>query len=283
MLIRDQIKQVLEKYLELKEWDISGWFVDVPKDRSNGDYSANIAFLLSKKLKQSPQKIADDIAGEIQTFFINQKFNGVIISSLRGFINFDIQIGRCYMRLNDKSFSKKLIESTDKILLEYVSANPTGPLHIGHGRWAALGDSLTRILKHVGYNVQTEFYINDAGKQIENLIKSVEAVKNKKELPLDGYAGDYIKLLVDSVDPVAEIRQNQEKTLKTFRVVFDIWYSEKESLHNTNEVNKVIEKITKDGLTYKDNNALFFRSTDYGDDKDRVLIKDNGEYTYFSA
>lgn len=283
MLLKEKIKQALSKYLQEKEWAISGWSVDIPKDRSHGDYSANIAFLLSKLLRQSPHKIADEIAEEIQQSFQKNKIRGIEVSSLRGFINFSVQVELCYEYLSDKSFSRNLIESEDRILLEFVSANPTGPLHIGHGRWAALGDSLARILKHIGYNVSTEYYINDAGNQIENLLKSVKAVKNNEALPEDGYAGDYVKDLVDSADPVADIRASQEETLKEFRVVFDTWYSEKESLRDTKEVDKIIKRITKDGLTFKQDKALFFRTTDFGDDKDRVLIKDNGVYTYFAA
>ena len=157
MLLKEKIKRCLAKYLQEKDWTIAGWSIDIPKDRANGDYAANICFLLSKLLRKAPHQIADDISNEIDTYFSKNDLKGVDVSALRGFINFSIQTELCYEYISQETFSQNIIKSDEKILLEYVSANPTGPLHIGHGRWAALGDSLARILKHVGYQVATEY------------------------------------------------------------------------------------------------------------------------------
>ncbi|MDD5457068.1 MAG: arginine--tRNA ligase [Candidatus Margulisbacteria bacterium] len=283
MLIRDLIRKKCEKFLKDNGYTLAVCNIEVPKDRSLGDYSTNLAFLLAKDLKKAPQQIAEDLAKEIKLYFRDKVFKGTQVTALRGFINFILPKEFCIYYLSKEDFSKNLIAGGDKILLEFVSANPTGPLHIGHGRWAALGDSLRRILQWVGYEVSTEFYINDAGVQIEKLKESIEARKQGIPVPEDGYNGSYVKELVTFADPIQELIRRQQETLRQFRVKFDNWYSEKQNLQDTQEVAKTIEWLTDKGFTYKLEGALFFRTTSFGDDKDRVLIKENGETTYFAA
>ena len=196
-----------------------------------------------------------------------------------------------------------------KFQVEFVSANPTGPLHIGHGRGAAYGDSLARILDAVGYDVQREYYINDAGNQMNNLALSIysrcmELLGKTVEFPADGYRGDYIydiskKIVAANGDEflgmpyedavalclevgIREIRDNIDYDLREFGVVFDNWFSEK-SLYVSGDVDETIIELKKLGKAYESDGALWFKSTDYGDDKDRVLIKSSGEHTYFAS
>lgn len=281
MLIRDQIKKQIQSYLNKKEYNIQNWIVEIPKDRTLADYASNISFLLAKLLHKSPVKIATEIATEIKPFFIKEDFSNLKIFALKGFINFELTNDFCYKYISQPQFTKDLIR--DKILLEYVSANPTGPLHIGHGRWAAVGDSLKRILQHIGNEVYTEFYINDAGKQIENLLASVDALKQGKGIPEQGYAGNYVHDLINKTNPISYLVSQQKEILEEFKVNFDQWYSEKNELHDTGHIKTTIDILEKKGYLYKNNGALFFKSTSFGDDKDRVLIKENGDYTYFAA
>jgi arginyl-tRNA synthetase len=273
----------IENFLSEKDIIIDNWIVEVPKDKKIADYATNIAFKLSPILKSSPIKIAEDLLPEINNSFNNNGNFNFEIFSLKGFINFKLKPSFCFDYLKKNSFGKNLIKTKDKILLEYVSANPTGPLHIGHGRWAALGDSLQRIMKHVGFNVSTEFYVNDAGNQINLFLDSIKATKEGKELPENGYAGEYVKTLINSENPVDDILSQQKETLKKIDVIFDDWFSEKKELHEKNHLHNIIQTMIDNNLTYTKDGALFFHSTIYGDDKDRVLIKSDNAYTYFSA
>ena len=180
----------------------------------------------------------------------------------------------------------------ERILIEFVSANPTGPLHIGHGRWAAIGDSISRILKGAGYMVQTEFYVNNVGRQVNLLIESVQAHMNGTPVPQDGYAGSYVKEIADDCKDVKaddlkdhvlnKILDEQKKTLSSINVNFDNWFSE-ETLHKSGRIKETIEALKNKGSVYEKDGALWFKSTDFGDDKDRVLVRENGEPTYFAA
>lgn len=283
MRIIDRVYTTIEEYVSVQGWEIAGWQVENPKDKSIADYSTNIAFKLAGSLKSSPLALADKITPELSQIFEEKMSGAFEIFSLRGFINFKLKPLYCFQYLGNSSFSKNIVKSDEKILLEYVSANPTGPLHIGHGRWAAMGDSLKRIMDHVGYNVKTEFYINDAGNQIANLLLSIEARRNNTPLPEDGYAGEYVKDLVNSDNPIQTVLLQQTEVLERFKVFFDGWFSEKKELHEKGLVNSALEFMKAKGLTYEQEGALFFRSTDFGDDKDRVLIKADGSYTYFAA
>ena len=283
MRVIDQIHIILDKYISAKGWEISGWQVENPKDKNISDYATNISFKLAGPLKSSPMQIADGLTPELSQIFEEKMPGAFEVFSLRGFINFKLKPHFCFDYLLKDSFSKNLITNKEKVLLEYVSANPTGPLHIGHGRWAAMGDSLKRIMQHVGYEVKTEFYINDAGNQIAKLLASIEARRNGTDLPVDGYAGEYVKDLVHELDPIQSVLSDQTKVLERFGVSFDRWFSENKELHADGLVASAVSYMTDKGLTYVQEGALFFRSTDFGDDKDRVLIKADGSYTYFAS
>jgi arginyl-tRNA synthetase len=239
-----------------------------------------IAFALGKLHKKNPAQIAGEI---LNTFQKSDLVNLVDIDVKGPFINFKVKdqvlIEQALLLKTEKlNFGKG-----KKILLEYVSANPTGPLHVGHGRWAAIGDTLARVMREGGYDVHTEFYINDTGNQIENFLKSINAVKNNQPVPEDGYHGAYIKDLAQiSADPVQYMIDHQKNILKNFGVEFTKWFSEK-SLHAANLVEEAITLIKTKGLAFEQDGALWFKSTQFGDDKDRVLIRENGIKTYFAA
>ncbi|MFC1617423.1 arginine--tRNA ligase, partial [Candidatus Margulisiibacteriota bacterium] len=256
--------------------------LEIPNNSEFGDYASNIAFLLAKYLKKSPKLIAEEIS---QFYSEKEDLNSVYsFIPTNGFINIKLSDQLIWQEFTNINTKKTQFPITkDKILLEFVSANPTGPLHIGHGRWAAVGDVLRILLEYTGQNVKTEFYVNDAGNQIQNLRASIKAVQNETPIPEDGYHGAYIRDLAKIAgDPVDIMKKQQEKTLKKFGVVFDKWFSETE-LHAEDEMKKAIKILDAEGLVYESEKALWFRSTNFGDEKDRVLIKADGNYTYFAV
>src|SRR3989338_3326112 len=303
------IKQVIKKkILELitKEYPqipSLEFMVDEPASEIEADLCSNAAFPLGKLLNCPPFEVAKLLSEKILDSSIFKK----IEVSKNGFLNFILE---------DKALRKIIWEisqgngdylgethkkSSERILLEYVSANPTGPLHIGHGRGAALGDSLSRVLRAAGYNVATEFYINDAGSQVQNLALSVllrcrEINGEEVEWSENLYKGEYVndlaqeflekggKVIVEQAGPYAlnEILGWLRRDLEGFNVTFDKWFSEK-SLYDSDKVQKAIDLLKQNGLMYEKDGALWFRSTDFGDDKDRVVIRENGEPTYFAS
>jgi arginyl-tRNA synthetase len=287
--------------------------IDRPKIISHGDFSTNLCLVLSKKLKKSPRDVAamvlekippSDLISKIEiagagflNFFLSSKANNEIINSI----------------LNLKgAYGKNETGSKQKIQIEFVSANPTGPLHVGHGRGAAIGDCLARLFEASGWLVTREFYYNDAGEQINNLMRSVKAScqnipTDDSSFPADGYHGSYIKdiakafLSRNTIEfqglsikasgeiedtksiqefSVAYLRNEQDEDLKAFRTKFDI-YSLESSLYKDGKVEKVVNTLIKEGHTYKKDGALWLKTTNFGDDKDRVMKKTDGTYTYF--
>lgn len=317
MNIIDQVKQTLVEEInnsiqqaQLADTsEIPEIKIEIPKDKSNGDYSTNIAMVLTKIAKRNPREIAQTIVDNLDT--AKAKVEKVAIAG-PGFINFYL----------DNSYLTAIIsEAMDKgdkfghteeangksILVEYVSANPTGDLHIGHARNAAVGDTLSNILEAAGYQVTREYYINDAGNQITNLARSIEARyfealgDNSFEMPEGGYHGkDIINIGKDLADKQPELKGlSEDERIKTFRQLgvdyemeklrtdlsdfnthFDSWFSET-SLYEKGEIKKVLDKMTELGYTYEQDGATWLRTTDFKDDKDRVLIKKDGNYTYF--
>ena len=239
----------------------------------HGDYSANIGFRLAKILKQAPADIAEIIAKQI-----NESKAPYTASNLSGFINLKISDEYLYQYFKTFLDTPPLLNQGRKSLLEYVSANPTGPLHIGHGRWAVIGDCIYRLLTKVGQEVHREFYINDAGNQIKLFNDSIEAMKNGEELPENGYGGDFIEYIVkyknkhfSNVDFTLDY---QKTTLQKLNCEFDEWFKESSLQNSTpilDQLNEYFEKhiVEKDG-------AHWFTSTEFGDDKDRVIVKENG-------
>ncbi len=285
--------------------------VEIPKEDRFGDISTNIAFLLAKPLKKKPF----DIASEIKKILENQpEFEKVEVAGA-GFIN--IFLSPFFFH----SILKKILEEKDqygkakeknrgRINVEFVSANPTGPLHLGHGRGAVVGNVQSNLYEYIGYKVEREFYINDAGRQIKKLGESVYARFRQIEepdypFPEDGYHGEYIKEIAQhlykyekekilsmidenqAIDFCAEFAKEYllekiKEDLKDFGVEFDIWFSEK-SLYTSGKVDEAIEFLRSKGLIYEKEGALWVKTTQFGDDKDRVIIKSDGSYTYFAG
>ncbi|MBM6630477.1 arginine--tRNA ligase [Mammaliicoccus vitulinus] len=314
MNIIDQVKETLIE--EIKASILKAELVDsvpeikieTPKDPTNGDYASNIAMVLTKLARKNPREIANQIVENLDTTKANVK--KVEIAG-PGFINF--YLDQQYLTdiiktalTKGEAFGKSEARKNESIIVEYVSANPTGDLHIGHARNAAVGDTLSNILNAAGYDVTREYYINDAGKQIENLAHSIEARYHQAlgldaELPEDGYYGkDIISIGKDLAEKHPEIKdQPKDERIKTFRklgldyemvklkqdladfnIHFDNWFSET-SLYESNKISVVLDKMTALGFTYEQDGATWLKTTEFGDDKDRVLIKQDGTYTYF--
>lgn len=282
--------------------------IEIPKDPSNGDYSTNIAMRLTKLLRKNPQIIAQELVKELE----NAKGVATVEVAGPGFINFRMKsdsLGDVINTVIDEGMNYGHNDSGKgtKILVEYVSANPTGDLHLGHARGAAWGDCITRLLNASGYDCLREYYINDAGNQIHNLGLSLyaryaEQFGKKVELPEDGYHGpDVIEIAkivakdqgdkwLDQPEGWLEFFKNEGKRLELekikrdleyYRVGFDSWISE-QSLYDEGRVQKAIDKMVDMGLTYEQDGALWFKTTEYGDDKDRVLRKSDGSLTYLT-
>lgn len=283
--------------------------LEVPPEKAFGDFATNFAMQAAKSLKTSPRKIAEAVVSRIsQPWLDRAEIAGP------GFINFYLKISWLHLLLQEILDKGDAYGNTDfgqarKIQVEFVSANPTGPLHVGHGRGAAFGSALANLMTAAGYDVQKEFYINDAGNQIDNLALSVEArylelLGQKVEFPEDGYHGrdiiDTAQRIVDDcgahyllVAPaerrevfkqlaLSEKLEALKEDLESFGVTFDEWFSEK-SLFEIDAVNAACQKLREKGHAYDKDGAFWLRSTEFGDDKDRVIIRDNGVPTYFAS
>lgn len=302
-LLKDACKKAFG--LEVPE---SSLMVEIPKDNSNGDYASNIAMRLAKELKRKPL----DIAKDLEKYLVADNVLKVDIAG-PGFINFWLKKDAMADVLNvilDKKekYGSAENKKEEKILLEYVSANPTGILHLGHARGAAYGDSVARILRFAGYEALREYYINDAGNQMNMLALSIEARYKEAfgldfTLPDDGYHGKDVqnialKIKENDGDKWLHVKRDEalayfkkegyrlemeriRNDLKYYRCEFDSWISE-QKLVDEDRVNKAINKMVEMNLTYNKDGALWFKSTTYGDDKDRVLKKQNGFYTYLA-
>ncbi|MDR3243708.1 MAG: arginine--tRNA ligase, partial [Elusimicrobiota bacterium] len=307
----EKLKNIISDYFKdkgLKE-DIK-YSLETPPKNIDADFALNAAMLAAKLLKNNPKIIAGELA-DIILKKMPELIEKVCVAGA-GFINLYIRDEilfkelRRILALKDK-YASFDANSAQKILVEFVSANPTGPLHIGHGRGAAIGDSLSRVLKHLGYSVQKEYYLNDAGNQMLILGLSVQAryqqLKGETiDFPQDYYQGDYIvdiakKLInegrdIEKIDFTAEavkdILQGIKKDLQNFGVDFDKWFSEKviavdkDSLGYT-EVDKACRELESKGFAYINEGALWLKSQNFGDDKDRVLKRSDGRYTYLAS
>jgi len=287
--------------------------VDPTKDKSHGDYASNLAMMTSKAAGMKPRDLAEKLIAALPA---SDAVSKVEIAG-PGFLNFFADTGavadivRRVFSESD-SFGHSDVGAGEKVQVEFVSANPTGPLHVGHGRGAAVGDVLCRLLAATGHDVTREFYYNDAGAQINNLALSVQARAkglgpDDASWPADGYRGDYISELATSymagdtveadgkqvtgaADPddleairvfaVAYLRHEQDLDLKAFGVEFDVYFLES-SLYSDGKVEETVKRLVDNGYTYEDDGALWLRTTDFGDDKDRVMRKRDGGYTYF--
>jgi arginyl-tRNA synthetase len=295
-VINDAVRAVVPGYADTPAG------LDRPKQAAHGDYASNIALALAKWAKRNPRELAQALVAALPA---SQLIERVEIAGA-GFINLFVTpdarqaiVARVLAERGE--FGRSLAHSGERVMVEFVSANPTGPLHVGHGRQAALGDAIASLLESQGYSVTREFYYNDAGQQIRNLAISVQA--RARELlgeniafPEDGYHGEYIRELaqrflaevghdlsdMDAIRSfaVAQLRLEQDRDLRALGVTFDNYYLES-SLYTEGRVDATVARLAASGKTYESAGALWLRTTDYGDDKDRVMRKSDGTYTYF--
>ena len=278
--------------------------VERPRNRSHGDYATNAALQLAKRTELTPRDLAALLAEELTAV------EGIAAVDVAGpgFLNvtFDagaqgVVAGRIVAA--GTSYGQNATLAGRRVNVEFISANPTGPLHLGHTRWAAVGDAIARVMEAAGAEVTREFYVNDRGNQMDKFGESVEATALGRPVPDDGYHGDYIADLArqvvagrpDIVDLEGEERvvafreeayrlqlAEQRQQLETFRTRFDVWFSER-SLYDEGKVDHGLAVLDKQGHLYEADGALWMRTSDFGDDKDRVLRRSNGELTYFAS
>lgn len=292
---------------------IPDYIIEEPREKEHGDFAANAAMLLARQAKKAPRMIAEAIVSQLDTedtYIDSAEVAGA------GFINF--RLNPAYIRrvlsvieAEQDNFGRVSVGNGKKVMVEFVSANPTGPMHMGNARGGALGDSLAAILDWAGYDVTREFYVNDAGNQIEKFGNSLEARyiqalrgEDAVAFPEDGYHGDdirqraqaYIDLHGDSLlDLDSESRKKElvafalekniddlKKDLETYRIFYDVWFRES-VLHENGEARKVVEELKQQGHAYEKDGAVWFRATDFGEEKDEVLVRQNGFLTYYAV
>lgn len=312
--LRKIISEALTLCITKENWQIDTApeiIIERPKEQTNGDFSTPIAMTLASKARMNPRKISELIISNLNK---DSSVIEKVETAGPGFINFFIspaiwrnEIKEIYLK--NYQFGISDYGKGKTVQVEFVSANPTGPLHVGHGRGAAIGDTIARILKAVGFNVIKEYYINDVGNQIQNLGKStyfryLELHGKKIELPEDFYKGDYIKNIAQEIinekknafigkeekdvlpffinHSANRILNGIKSDLSDFNVEFDLWFSEK-TLYEKKEVQKTLELLKKDGYVYDKKGATWLKSSLFGDEKDRVVVKENGEHTYFAS
>ncbi len=307
-IIRDTLDSCFKQGL-LKEAALPNYVIEVPNNREHGHLAINLAMTLASSQKRAPRDIAKVIVDNLKD---PEKFIEKAEIAGPGFINFTINRGEWLKALKriidlDNKYGAAPEKRDESVLVEFVSANPTGPLHLGHGRGAALGDTICRILEFRGYDVSREFYINDAGVQIRLLGESVYArwkqINNPDHpFPEKGYHGDYVIDLAKEIAKEADLSAMDEekaiitcseigkekmlnelkRDLELFRVHFDTWFNESD-LFKKGLVDKALNEMKAKGELYEKDDALWIRTSAYGDDKDRVIRKQDGQYTYFAS
>jgi arginyl-tRNA synthetase len=278
--------------------------VERPKQREHGDYATNVALQLAKPAGLPPRAVAEVIAARLRDL---EGVESVDIAG-PGFLNITLAQGSAaglaaVIVAAGASYGRGRALTGTKVNMEFISANPTGPLHLGHTRWAAVGDAIARVLVAAGAKVTREFYINDRGVQMDRFGASLMAAAHGRPVPADGYHGDYIADLAKEVvatvphildlpeaDQLTEFREqgyalqlaDQQRVLDGFRTHFDVWSSER-ALYYSGAVDRGLARLREQGHMYEQDGAVWLRTTDFGDDKDRVLVKADGELTYFTA
>jgi arginyl-tRNA synthetase len=314
--VKNEINAVLKSTIEncftggfLKKTPIPDYVIEVPNNPDHGHFATNLPLTLAPSQKRSPMEIASVM---VKNLTDEQNLFEKAEVAAPGFINFRINPDKWYGVLADiirlrGNYGKKRTDNNRKVLVEFVSANPTGPLHLGHGRGAALGDTLCRILSFCGYDAAREFYINDAGQQIRILGESIfNRFKQTNDpdypFPENGYHGDYILDLAGTISAKVNLNAMSEqeaidscaqegkkimleeikRDLDMFRVSFDFWYNESD-LFKSGLIEDTLEKLEEKKQLYENDEALWIRTSDFGDDKDRVIRKKDGQFTYFAS
>jgi arginyl-tRNA synthetase len=278
--------------------------VERPKNPAHGDYATNVAMRLAKPAGRPPREVADLVAEELRA---EPGIARVDVAG-PGFLNITLAegaLGRIAVEAvtAGEGYGRTDVLAGQRLNLEFVSANPTGPVHIGGSRWAAVGDAVGRLLEVSGADVTREYYINDAGAQIDRFARSLQAAAAGRPVPEDGYGGTYVADIAaqvvaevpdvlgrDDAEQVAVFRDRGvalmldeiRRSMEDFGVDFDVWFSEK-SLHDSGALEKALARLREQGHVYEKDGALWLRTTDFGDDKDRVLVKADGETTYFAS
>ena len=293
----------------LKQTPIPEFVIEVPHNPDHGHFATNLAMTIAREQKNSPRKIAQIVIQHLvdhDHFILKAEIGGA------GFINFFVPREQWHNLLTEvitlgDDYGRSSLGKGEKIMVEFVSANPTGPLHLGHGRGAALGDTLCRILNFCSYDASREFYINDAGQQVRLLGESIYSRWRQRSdpsypFPEDGYQGGYIEELAleiageqslenlsvdEAIDLLSELGKGKmlkelKEDLVNFRVNFDLWYKESD-LYSSGKIDQTIKLIENRGLVFEEDGALWIRTTRFGDDKDRVIRKKDGEFTYFAS
>lgn len=292
--VRQYLRTGLQQALCSVGVEVATADIDVtqPRDPTHGDWSSNVALAMAKSARQPPRKLAEQVADYLNTYPLPH--TETIEVAGPGFLNFYLNNAWLHEVLRDvvaagtDSYARHNTGNGQSVSVEFVSANPTGPLHAGHGRWAAYGDALCRLLERCGYHIVREFYINDRGRQTDLFGQSLAARKRGEEPPADGYWGDYINdwaaEMPDDADPrkwgIHRAHQEQATTLNSMNVAFDLWNSETDLLAS-GKIDDVLTQLRELGMVREADGATWLRSSDFGDDADRVLIKSNGEPTYF--
>ena len=295
------------------EIEIPAFTIEVPKDKGNGDYAINIAMMLARSAKSAPRAIAENIVKNLDAEVLGAT---KIEIAGPGFINFYLDKSYLYSVIEEIENEQEAYGNVDvaqgkKVVVEFVSANPTGPMHMGNARGGALGDTLSNVLSRAGWDVTKEFYINDAGAQIDKFGRSLDARyiqllkgEDAVEFPEDGYQGDDIRVhaqnYIDKYGDILLEKEEQERkdalvayalplniaalkeTLTKYGINYDVWFYES-TLHNGGSVSETLEKLKKSNITYEKDGALWIKSTQFGSEKDDVLVRANGIPTYFAA
>ncbi|MGA9173205.1 MAG: arginine--tRNA ligase, partial [Thermoactinomyces sp.] len=308
--LKQEIKRAVIAADLVKETEIPEIVLEVPREKAHGDWATNIAMQLTRIARKNPREIAQKIVAEI-----DRQQGGIrdIQIAGPGFINFFLD--RSFLtdvlveiKRSGAAYGRSDSGKGEKINVEFCSANPTGKLHLGHARGSAVGDALSNILDAAGYEVTREYYINDAGNQMNLMALSIEAryfegLGKEIEFPEDGYRGkEMITIANELIDQEGErlLHMDREERLqylkeygkkrlldkiksdlRDYRVEFDVWFSEK-SLYESGAIEKTLAELKEKGYTYEQDGALWLRSTAFGDDKDRVLVKSDGSYTYLT-
>lgn len=309
-LLKHTIAQSIVQAGIAEQSQIPNIVLEVPKEKAHGDLSTNVAMQLSRIAKQSPRQIAERL---IERLDMKQAYIAKVEIAGPGFINFFMDRSYLYDVVGevlnaDENYGRVQVGHGKTVQVEFVSANPTGSLHLGHARGAAIGDALCNVLDFAGYSVTREYYINDAGNQVDNLARSIEVrylqlLGQQADMPEDGYYGEDIKkfaqeLLEREGDKLAALSREErlayfksygleqelakiKRDLARFNVTFDEWYSET-SLYETGKIAPALAELQANGHIFEQEGATWLRTTPYGDDKDRVLIKNDGSYTYLT-